>query len=93
MIHRSGKKLFPNPFYIVLLLASTCFVVTALAWLIVPSIIDRAPQAEGQSVGLARWVDRNGVVGLGIEFVVMLAAGLIAMTTDRWFPERPAPKG
>ncbi len=94
MTERRLKKLFPNPFYVVLLISSTLFVVTALAWLVVPSILDQAaaPQAKGGLVGLARWVDHNGTVALGGEVAVMLAAALLAMLTDRWFPERPAPR-
>ncbi len=93
MTERRLKKLFPNPFYVVLLIASTLFVVTALAWLVVPSILDQAPRGAGGMVGLARWVDRNSMVALGAEVAVMLAAALLAMLTDRWFPERPSPRG
>ena len=66
MTERRLKKLFPNPFYVVLLISSTLFVVTALAWLVVPSILDQAaaPQAKGGMVGLARWIDRNSMVGM-----------------------------
>ena len=90
MTDRPEKKLFPNPFYVVLLVASTLFVVTALAWLVVPSVLEQAPLANGGAVDLVRGLDRNGPLALGVEFIVMLASGALAMLTDRWFPERPA---
>jgi hypothetical protein len=78
---RPGKRLFPNPFYVVLLVASTLFVVTALAYLVAPG--------AGRA-GLAGWVERHGPGALGVEFGLMLGAGLLAMATDRWFTETPA---
>jgi hypothetical protein len=77
---RPGKRLFPNPFYALLLVASTLFVVTALAYLVAPS---------ARRGAVAVWVERHGARTLGVEVVVMLAAGLLAMATDRWFPETP----
>jgi len=89
MSDRPGKKLFPNPFYVILLIASTLFVVNALAWLVIPSVLDQAPRAKGGAVEFLRGFDRNTPLALGVEFLVMLAAGTLAMLTDRWFPERP----
>ena len=89
MTDRPAKKLFPNPFYVVLLVASTLFVVTALTWLVVPSVLDQAPLAKGGAVEFVRKLDRNGPSALAVEFAVMLAAGLLAMAMDRRFPERP----
>jgi hypothetical protein len=81
---RPAKKLFPNPFYVLLLVASTLFVVTTLGYLVGPST--QEPSGAG---GPARWLDRHGPMALGVEFVVMLVSGLLAMATDRWFPEKP----
>ena len=81
---RTGKRLFPNPFYVLLLVASTAFVVTILADLV-------AGMVHGQAeAGLGRWVEAHGTAALAIELAVMLAAGLLAMASDRWFPEKPA---
>jgi hypothetical protein len=89
-----AKRLFPNPFYVLLLLASTLFVATSLAYLVAPMARERAERAAMPGAGApspaADWLDRRGPLALGVEFAVMLAAGLLAMATDRWFPEKPA---
>jgi hypothetical protein len=85
---RPAKKLFPNPFYVLLLVASTLFVVTTLGYLVGP-MTQEASGAGGNSGGPAKWLDRHGPMALGVEFVVMLVSGLLAMATDRWFPEKP----
>jgi len=98
---RTSRKsdLFTNPFYLVLAAVSTLFVVTALAYLasgfvLAPAI---APNSEmpwevvppsAWSPRFARWLDRNGPLALGVEFLVMLAAGVVMMATDRWYTER-----
>ena len=98
MTERSAKKLFPNPFYVLLLLASTLFVFTALGYLVSPTVLGLAEPGGGRqvspgSMALAAWLDRHGPLALGIEFVLMLVSGLLAMATDRWFPVRPSRKG
>jgi len=95
MADRPRKALFPNPFYVLLLVASTVFTVTVFAYLIGPSLEQRAldPSLGGKpgpgSLALAAWLDRHGPYVLAAEFAVMLVSGILAMLTDRWFPERP----
>ncbi|GAC1472675.1 MAG: hypothetical protein NVSMB9_20160 [Isosphaeraceae bacterium] len=86
------KKLFPNPFYVLLLVASSLFVLTVLGYLISALIPQEAVSAGPQtwSLWLASWLDRRGPLALGIEVALMIATGLLAMVTDRWFPEVPA---
>ena len=86
---RPGKRLFPNPFYLLLIVVSTLFVVTALGYLVAPTVLERAVKGA-RPAGLAGWLDRHGPAALGVEFAVMLAAALLAMATDRWFSEKPA---
>jgi hypothetical protein len=76
-----------NPFYVALMAVSTVFVVTALAYLVVPYVLQRdGGVLQGDtSRGLAGWLDRQGPLILGVEFVVMLATGVAAMFTDDWF--------
>jgi len=96
MSDRPRKALFPNPFYVLLLVSSTVFTVTVLAYLISPNIQQRALDHPGAgrpgpgSLALAAWLDRKGPIVLAIEFLVMFASGILAMATDRWFPSRPA---
>jgi hypothetical protein len=98
MPNRPAKKLFPNPFYLLLLISSTVFVLTTFAYGVVPTLQSRAthrPDAAGQqpgpaSVALTAWLDRRGPLVIGVEFSVMLVTGMLAMLTDRWFPEKPA---
>jgi hypothetical protein len=86
---RPAKKLFPNPFYVLLLVASTLFVVTTLGYLVGPTVQEQSG-ARGTAGGPVKWLDRHGPMALGVEFVVMLASGLLAMATDRWFPDKPS---
>jgi hypothetical protein len=94
---RARKPLFPNPFYVVLLVASTVFVLTALLYCISPMVVQRGmrggPKPGSASVALVRWLDRRGPITLGIEFLVMLASGSLAMATDNWFSPKPARRG
>lgn len=84
------RKVLPNPFFVLLLVASTAFVVTALMYYVSPMALQRAEEAKGPapspgSRALVAWLDRRGPLALGVEFVVMSAAGVIAMATDDWF--------
>lgn len=93
MPDRPRKPLFPNPFYVILLLSSTAFVVTALAYVVSPWVGQNGGPNPGAPAGpasraLAAWFDRNGPMALGVEFVVMLASGILAMATDHWFPAK-----
>jgi hypothetical protein len=65
MSKRRGKKPFPNPFYVLLLAASTLFVLTILGYLVAP--------APGQA-GAGAWLERNAPAALGAELAVMLAS-------------------
>jgi hypothetical protein len=85
----------PNPFYVVLLLASTTFVITALAYLIGPYEARRnvANPHGALSRALADWFDRHGPAALAVEFFVMLVTGVLAMATDHWFSKKPRGTG
>ena len=91
------KPPYPNPFYLLVVLAGTAFVVTALGWLVAPMIQAKAknpgagatPPGPG-SLAIAAWFDRWSVTALTIELVVMIVAGGLAMVGDRWFKgDRP----
>jgi hypothetical protein len=99
MPQRPRKTTFANPFFTVLLLASTVFVLTALGYYISLVVHDQAVRNPQQGPGapsraLADWFDRRGPVALAAEFVVMLLASILAMATDRRFEPKPpaAPK-
>lgn len=88
---------FPNAFYVILLLTSTLFVMTALAWLVVPALKqisdeDRAKGAvarvDKRSLEFGDWIDRNAVKLLTYEFAVMLVSGGLAMSVDSWLEKR-----
>ncbi len=90
MAGRARKNpILANPFYAGLLFASTLFVVTALAYLVVPYVLapGKAP-AGSSSRALAEWLDHRAPLRLAIEFVIMLAAGVVAMLTDDWFARK-----
>jgi hypothetical protein len=94
MAGRSRKNpVFTNPFYVGLLAVSTLFVVTALAYLAAPGVLEQGPAPQGpRSWALAEWLDRRAPLLLGVEFVVMLVAGVLAMLTDDWFAGRSEPR-
>ncbi len=84
------RRALPNPFYVLLLLVSTLFVITALMYCVSPMIVQQAidhPNAPPRpgSRALVDWLDRNGPMALGVEIVIMMVTGLVAMATDRWF--------
>jgi hypothetical protein len=92
MTDRPAEKVFPNPFYVILVLASLAFVITIFGYLISPTIQQHnaGRPAGGASIQLAKWVDRNGPALLACELLVMIVSAFLAMATDRWFPSRRA---
>jgi len=89
------REIFANPFFVILLGTSTLFVLTVLGYLASPSVLMPNAvrlQPGAGSKALAAWLDRNGPQTLGIEFVVMLLAGILAMATDPWFSPRSKSK-
>ncbi len=94
MAERPRKVLFPNPFYLALLLSSAAFVATALMYYVSPMVLQRALERPGPGPGpgsraLVDWLDRRGPLALGFEFVVMLVTGALSMATNHWFPVKP----
>ena len=91
----SPGKPRPNPFYVLLVLVSTLFVITAMGYLIGPFVERQAIENRGAgpsagSRALAAWFDRRGVLALGLEFGLMVVLSLLAMTTDRYFSSAKA---
>ena len=76
-----------NPFYGLLMLASTLFVVTTLGYLVGPFIEQRAIDGRGARSALAGWFDRKGVLALAIEFAAMCILAFLAVAMDRHFSE------
>ena len=90
------KVVYPNPFYVVLLLVSVAFLATVLGYLIGPFVQQQALDRPGAGPGpaskaLTAWLDRHGPAALAVEFGVMLVAGLLAMAFDGK-GRRPGPK-
>ncbi len=88
MPDRPRKKLFPNPFYVLLLVSSIVFVLTTLAYLVVPGVLSGHVKAMPSAVAFLKAFDRNVPLALTIEVVLMILSGALAMLTDRWFPEK-----
>jgi hypothetical protein len=89
------REVFSNPFFVVLLGTSVAFVLTIFGYLVSPYILvpDPArPRPGPNSVALAEWFDRNGPLVLGVEIVVMLLSGVLAMLTDPWFSPKARSK-
>ena len=75
-----------NPFYVLLLLASCAFVVTALAMAVVPALEDKATEM-GQVVTPSPFrhsLRHDGWKWLLVEVAVMIVFGLLSMGLDRW---------
>ena len=95
MAGQPRREVFANPFFVILLGTSVLFVLTALGYLVSPYVLVPDPARRQPGAGsraLADWLDRNGPLTLGIEFVVMLLAGILAMATDPWFAPRSKSK-
>jgi hypothetical protein len=89
------REVFSNPFFVILLGTSTLFVLTALGYLMSPYVLVPNPARRQPGAGsraLADWLDRQGPLALGIELIVMLLAGILAMATDPWFAPRSQSK-
>jgi hypothetical protein len=89
------REVFANPFFVVLMLASVVFVLTVLAYLIGPSVLEpdpAQPPPTASSRAVAEWVDRNAPWLLAVEIAIMLVTGVLAMLTDRWFSPRKKPQ-
>jgi hypothetical protein len=74
-----------NPFYFLLLLASLLFVVTALAYAVVPVLEEKAREA-GQAPPPSPWRDAlraDGWRWLLYEVAAMIVFGLLSMGVDR----------
>lgn len=92
---RRRRDIFANPFFAVLMATSVVFVLTVLGYLVSPWVLvpkPGSPPSSPTSIAVADWLDRNAPKTLAIEIVVMLATGVLAMATDRWFSERAKPK-
>lgn len=75
-----------NPFYILLLLISLAFVLTALAYAVVPVLEQKAREA-GEEPPPSPFRDslrESGWKWLLYEVAAMVVAGLLSMGLDRW---------
>ncbi len=75
-----------NPFYLLLLLSSLVFVLTALACAVVPVLEEKAKEA-GEIPPPSSFRDAlrtDGIKWLLYEVVVMMIFGLASMGLDRW---------
>jgi hypothetical protein len=89
------REVFANPFFVVLMAASVVFVLTVLAYLISPAVLEAGPAnppPSPRSLAMAAWIDRNAPWVLAVEIATMLLTGVLAMVTDPWFSSRSKPK-
>jgi hypothetical protein len=75
-----------NPFYLLLLIASCAFIVTALAYAVVP-VLEQKARDMGQDPPPSPFRDSLRVDGwkwLLVEVAVMVVFGLLSMGLDRY---------
>jgi hypothetical protein len=75
-----------NPFYLLLLVISLAFVLTALAYAVVPVLEQKARDA-GEEPPPSPFRDslrEHGWKWLLVEVAAMIGAGLLSMGLDRW---------
>lgn len=74
-----------NPFYLLLLLAGLLFVVTLLAVIMVPILMEKAEQAGGDvpKEGFHQVIKRDGLWWVVYEVVALLVLSLLSMGLDR----------
>lgn len=92
------KPLFPNPFYFFLLIVSVLFVVTILAYLVIPEYqkaLLQHPELKQKpsNKAFSDWLDRSAPMIIGIEFVIMLILSVIAMLADDKFDRTKNARG
>lgn len=86
-----GKHEAFNPFYALLVVVGTLFVLTACAYCVmaVRAIHDDAgPVATAETAGLLDWLDRHGIALMSGELAVLGLATVGAMTTDPYWQSR-----
>lgn len=77
-----------NPFFVLLLVVSTLFVITVMGYLVGPFVEARLVEHDGAgpsagSRALASWFDRKGVQALAIEFGLMVVLSILAILAER----------
>ena len=94
-VPRKIVEVFANPFFVVLMAASVVFVLTVVAYLISPAVLEAGPgkpPPNPRSLAMAEWIDRNAPWVLAAEFAIMLVTGVVAMVADPWFTPRSKPR-
>jgi hypothetical protein len=89
------REVFANPFFVVVMAASVVFVLTVLAYLISPAVLEAGPgkpPPTARSLAMATWIDHNAPWVLAVEIAIMLVFGVVAMVTDPWFTHRSKSK-
>ncbi len=93
----SSAKGKPNPFYVLLMVVSTVFVITSLAYLVGPTIEQQTREDAQAAAGMPHsqplvvWLDHHGPTALAFEFGAMLVLGVMAMATEHWYsPGKPS---
>lgn len=74
-----------NPFYVLLLIASLLFVVTALGVAVVPVLMEKAELAgaEVPSEGFHQTLKRDGIWWLVYQVAAILVLAVLSMVLDR----------
>jgi len=75
-----------NPFYILLLIAGLVFIVTVLAYAVIPVLEEKAKDA-GQMPPQSPFRDslrQDGWLWVLIEVAILVVLGLASMGLDRW---------
>lgn len=74
-----------NPFYVLLLLASVLFVVTALGVALVPMLMEKAEQAGGEvpAEGFHQTLKRDGIWWLVYQVAAIAVLAVLSMALDR----------
>lgn len=84
-----AKNKFGNPFYLLLVLAGVAFGLTALGYFIMAAMATYDPvnsrDAMDRDGGLLAVMDRYGVQVMIVELVVLAAATVLAIGTDRFW--------
>jgi hypothetical protein len=83
------KKKPINPFYVVLVLAGVAFGLTALGYFVMAAMATYDPvgsrEAMDREGGLLAVMDRFGVQMMIVELIVLAAATVLAIGTDRFW--------
>lgn len=89
-----GRGVLANPFFVVLMIVSTAFMVTVM--LLFVDTLRQQPDVSAARAAVASplstWLESHGMTALLVQFGLMFVSGVLAMALDHKFSPASARK-